>query len=122
MLDAMTLLFRALILGYAVAFLAAAWLHAFGMALWMVCCIAWIGGNVLGLAFTAVGAVLRPALPERGGTAAAIEAELRLWEVYLSPKRVERGTRPELARAADGRVGARRPALVAATAGRRRSS
>jgi hypothetical protein len=80
----MTLFFRALILGYAVAVLAAAWLHASGMALWMACCIAWIGGNVLGLALAAVGAALWPATSDEAKRLAAIEAELRLWDADLA--------------------------------------
>jgi hypothetical protein len=121
-LSGMTLFFRALILGYAIAVIAAAWLHASGVALWVVCCIAWIGGNVLGLVLTALGAAVRPAAPEGGE--AAIKAELRAWEACLSPKHVGCEPRPGSTRSADGAVRERLPAghgLVAADAGRRRS-
>ncbi len=60
----MTIFLRALILGYALAVVAAAWLAESGVALWAACLIAWIGGNVLGLAFTAIGAALWPACRE----------------------------------------------------------
>ncbi len=86
----MTLFFRALILGYAVAVVAAAWLFASGMALWSVCLIGWIGGNALGLAFTVIGAMLWPAATEERERLVPIEADLRLWEAQLAPQRAER--------------------------------
>jgi hypothetical protein len=80
----MTLFLRALILGYGTAILGAAWLAGAGLGLWAAGLVAWIGGNVLALAFTAIGAWAWPVKPARVASFTVGEAELRLWDEDLT--------------------------------------
>jgi hypothetical protein len=73
-----------LLFGLGVATSAAVILHASGVALWAAILAAWIGGNVLGLAFTAIGAMLWPAKPARRASFTATSAEFRLWDDDLN--------------------------------------
>lgn len=85
----MTILLRALILGYGMAVLAASWLSESGMALWAASLVAWIGGNVLALAFAATAAMLWPEAPARRASFVASEAEFRLWDEDLARERLD---------------------------------
>lgn len=93
----MTLFLRALILGYGTAVLAAWWLAADGMALWVAGLVAWIGGNLLALAFMATGAWLWPAKPARASSFTVTEAELRLWDADLARELIDAGLRHDRA-------------------------
>ena len=95
----MALFLRALILGYSTAMLVACWLAAAGMALWAAGLVAWIGGNVLALAFTAIGSRLWPVKPARASSFTVTEAELRLWDEDLTRELIAADLRRDLARA-----------------------
>jgi hypothetical protein len=95
----MTLFLRALILGYGTAVLAACWLAGSGMALWAATLVAWIGGNLLGLAFMATGAWLWPAKPARISSFTVNEAELRLWDEDLVRELIDADLRRDPAQA-----------------------
>jgi hypothetical protein len=99
----MTLFLRALFLGFGVATGAAFFLHSSGMALWAAVLIAWVGGNVLGLAFTAAGATLWPAKPARRASFTATADEFRLWDDDLACELIDAGLRhDEVPAAAQG--------------------
>ncbi len=55
----MTLLLRALLLGYGSAAFGSAWLQDWA-GIWVAVLVAWIGGGVLTLVFAWIGAWLRP--------------------------------------------------------------
>jgi hypothetical protein len=80
----MTMLLHALILGYGVAALGAVGLSDAGLPLWATVLAAWIGGNVLALAFAAAGAVIWPDKPARRASFTATEEEFRLWDDDLT--------------------------------------
>lgn len=80
----MTMFLHALILGYSVAALGAVGLSDADLSLWAALLIAWIGGNVLGLAFAAIGATIWPDKPARRASFTATEEELRLWDDDLA--------------------------------------
>ena len=73
----MTMFLHALILGYGVAALGAVGLSDAGLPLWAAILAAWIGGNVLGLAFAAAGALIWPDKPARRSSFTATEEEFR---------------------------------------------
>jgi hypothetical protein len=99
-LGRMTLFLRALILGYGTAVLAACWLVAAGTPLWAACLAAWIGGNLLALAFCAAGARRWPAKPARASSFTVSEAELRLWDEDLARELIAVDLRRDLAQRA----------------------
>ena len=95
----MTLFLRALILGYGTAVLAACWFAGSGMALWAAILVAWIGGNLLGLAFMATGSWLWPVKPARVSSFTVTEAELRLWDEDMAGELIAADLRRDRARA-----------------------
>jgi hypothetical protein len=104
----MTLFLRTLLLGYGAAAAAAAWLSASGMTVSAAILFAWVGGNVLGLAFAAIGAALRPERPARRSSFTATEEEFLLWDEDLSLELIDadlRRERPPAAAAAAGTTG-----------------
>jgi hypothetical protein len=96
----MTLFLRALILGYGTAILGAAWLAGAGLGSWAAGLVAWIGGNVLALAFAAIGARLWPVKPARVASFTVSEAELRLWDNDLTRELIAADLRRDQAPAA----------------------
>jgi hypothetical protein len=102
----MTLFLRALFLGFGVATCAAIFLHASGMALWAAVLAVWIGGNVLVLAFTAIGAALWPAKPAKRSSFTATAAELRLWDDDLTRELIDADLRRHEAPASASRPAA----------------
>jgi hypothetical protein len=80
----MTMFLHALILGYGVAALGAFGLSDAGLPLWAALLAAWIGGNVLGLAFAAIGAVIWPEKPAGRSSFTVTDAEFRLWDDDLA--------------------------------------
>jgi hypothetical protein len=93
----MTLFLRAMFLGYVAAAGAAIWLSQSGMPVWAAILAAWIGGNVLGLAFTATGAWLWPDAPARRSSFTVTEAELRLWDEDLTLELIDADLRRDRA-------------------------
>jgi hypothetical protein len=80
----MTMFFHSLVLGYGVAVLGAVRLSEAGLPLWAAILVAWIGGNVLCLAFAATGTSLWPATPARRSSFIPAPDEFRLWDDDLA--------------------------------------
>jgi hypothetical protein len=85
---------HALILGYGVAAIGAIGLSDAGLPLWASVLVAWIGGNVLGLAFAAAGAAIWPDKPVRPASFTATEEEFRLWDDDLARDLIDAEVRP----------------------------
>ena len=92
----MKLFLHSMILGYGTAALGALGLSEAGLALWAVLLVAWIGGNVLGLAFAAAGAALWPDKPGRRTSFTATEEEFRLWDADLTRELIDAEVRRDV--------------------------
>ena len=103
----MTLFLRSLILGYGAAVLAAMQLSEAGLAPWAAILVAWIGGNMLGLALTAAGAFLWPAMPARRSSFTATDAEFRLWDEDLARELIDADLRRDYAEPVTGQAARR---------------
>jgi hypothetical protein len=90
----MTIFLHALILGYGVAALGAIGLSDAGLSPWAAVLAAWIGGNVLALAFAAAGAMLWPEKPARRASFTATADEFRLWDEDLARDLIDAEVRP----------------------------
>ena len=91
----MTLLLRALILGYGGALLAGLWVDVSGLGLWPAVLVAWIGGGVTSLALAWIGAILWPEVPASDWSAAGMEDEFRRWDADLADERLATAWRGE---------------------------
>lgn len=76
----MTLFMRSLFLGYSLAISAAIWLSASGISLWAAILVAWIGGNILGLSFAALGSWIAP----DAAAEATTSSDYQLWDEDLA--------------------------------------
>jgi hypothetical protein len=96
----MTLFMHSLILGYGLAALGAIGLSDAGLALWATLLVAWIGGNVLCLAFAAAGAALWPDKPGRRASFTVTGEEFRLWDDDLTRELIDADRRRDVPAAA----------------------
>lgn len=83
----MTLLMRALVLGYGSALMAGLWIDAAGLGLWLAVLVAWIGGGLFSLALAWIGAMLWPEV-SAAGEADALGDEFGRWDADLAGERL----------------------------------